>query len=78
MNSSAFSFKTGEFGSVETSSADEVEDCQSYASSIRYQQSKGRVESRASHETNADGRVNSLATHFGVESDVLDVERTWI
>ncbi|GJX31258.1 hypothetical protein Tco_0241113 [Tanacetum coccineum] len=34
-------------------------DCQSYTSSIRYQQSKGRAESPASHDTNADERVDN-------------------
>ncbi|GJT30020.1 hypothetical protein Tco_0910295 [Tanacetum coccineum] len=35
------------------------EDCQSYALSIRYQQSITQARSPALHETNADGRVNN-------------------
>ncbi|GJR30044.1 hypothetical protein Tco_1106276 [Tanacetum coccineum] len=44
-------------------------DCQSYALSIRYQQSTIQAVSPALHETNADGRVDGLATHLLVTEE---------
>ncbi|GJU91707.1 hypothetical protein Tco_1304130 [Tanacetum coccineum] len=55
-----------------------VSDCQSHTSSTRSQQSKGQAGSPASHETNAYGRVDSVATHFLVVTGVLDFVRTLV
>ncbi|GJR40640.1 hypothetical protein Tco_1216324, partial [Tanacetum coccineum] len=43
---------------------DVVKDCQSYALSIRYQQSTTQVGLPALHDTNAYGRVDGLDTHL--------------